>query len=237
MKFLKAEILFILLIITSCTDEQESMSIYPSLADNTEKVAFSAESSSSTVVKNTLYDFAQETLSDMYGVKFKLNETTLLDKASLLIWIAQNKKNKSSAINKENQRLLSKLFKQDDIKAILINTPGHAKFQQAVYILVPKPFRVEDFNSIGAVLITDSASSSSDSDEGGGNGGNDDGGDDDDEDEDAEEVCYTQSGTYLDATQQQNSDNPLSGCPPCLVECVDCNSSLAGQDDCVNCSV
>ena len=170
--------------------------------------------------ESRLFSFANETISGMYPVSFDDKETKILDKSALIRWIKANEKKKSANINLANRKILEKLMNQNHIQAILLKNKLEKPFQEAVYVLIPREYRLEKFKDIGAVLITD--------------GQNND--DDDDDEEETEEPCYTQSGTYLDATHVTSSSGP-SGCPPCLLECVACDSNLAGQDDCVNCSV
>lgn len=219
--------LMLCLLLISCNEEEASTDFKPAPSGGIQSTHVLTQDD----VKNTLFNFASETISGMYTVSFQAKKTRQLSKSELITWIKKNEANKSSKINRGNRKILAKLLEQDIIQAILLQTDQQKPFRQAVYVLIPEHLRIEAFKNIGAILITDEINAQSGATSGGSGGGSD------DEEEEQEEPCYTQSGTYIDATSVQTSGSSLSGCPPCLVQCVECSSSLAGQDNCINCKV
>ncbi len=228
---MKPHIVFSLMLswlLLSCQEEEAGSEFQPKIQADIASISMTEHSEPA----NVLFNFANETISGMYPVSFDAKNARLLTKTALINWIRANEMNKSSRINRANRKILKKLLEQNQIQAILLKSDQAKPFKEAVYVLIPKEYRIDKFLHIGSILITDAQSS----DDGGSSGGGT-GEDGEEEEEESEEPCYTQSGTYLDATQSLNSSAAFSGCPPCLVECVDCDSGLAGQDDCINCQV
>jgi hypothetical protein len=204
----------------SCNEEEASMDFKPSPTGGIQSTNLLAMDD----VKNTLFNYASETVSGMYPVSFQAKKTKKLSKKELISWIKKNEAKKSAKINRGNRKILGKLLEQDIIEAILLETDQQKPFRQAVYVLIPEHLRHKDFIRIGAILVTDEQSDQSGAAIG------------DDEEEEPEEPCFAQFGTYIDATNVQASSSGLSGCPPCLVVCVDCEDPAVGED-CIWCEV
>jgi len=215
--------LMLCLLLISCNEEEASTDFKPSPTGGIQTTHMLALNE----VKNTLFNFANETVSSMYPVSFQAKKTRQLSKSELISWIKKNEANKSAKINRGNHKILGKLLEQNVIKAILLQTDQQKPFRQAVYVLIPEHLRHRDFIKIGAILITDEQSNQSGAAIGDGDG---------EEEEKPEEPCFAQFGTYIDATNVQASGSGLSGCPPCLVVCVDCEDPAVGED-CIWCEV
>lgn len=171
-------------------------------------------------VKNKLFSYVNQTVSEIYPVSFKLQNAQVLNKKELTSWIKKNESNKSKTINQGNQALLEKVLKLDKIEAILVKTDQRKPFSEAIYILVPEEAQYTASGkkvSFGAILITDAYSYFNE------------------EEETEVQICQYQYGTSAIRLPEEHSPT-ISGCPPCVIETVDCSSSFAGEDDCIYCT-
>lgn len=210
------------LLLVSCSEDETSSDFQPGLTGGVQMKKYDTFGD----VTTNLFKFANETVIGMYPVSFQAEKTRQLNKTELMTWIKKNESNKSAKINRGNRKILGRLLEQNIIQAILITTDQKKPFKEAVYVLIPEKYRLKGFINTGAILITDAASHTQSGAAGS----------DEEEEIETEEPCYAQSGTYIDATNVQTSGSSLSGCPPCLVECVECDDPLVGED-CIWCQV